>query len=401
MKNILFLTSTNLAANPRLLKELKLATANGYSATVIQFSIGNWSDEMTKQLMQEFPTVQFIELSAMRSPFMPWLLSSILQKLYSLLPSRFLTNKMLSIATGKRSLLLLRQLHEIKEKYDWIVAHNPATFYPALFFSKKIGAKLGIDVEDYHPGETKDMRQSAFMIKLMQEVLPQADYCSYASPLIKKEVHSVIRIPSNNNQFVIINGFDQNDFTVPAVSNTSALKVVWFSQYIDFERGLEKIIPVINSLSPEVELHLIGNLRPGFAKNCLQNTTGIILHGIMKQKELHQFLARFDVGLAVEPGKDRNNQLAISNKLIAYLQSGLFPVISATDAQLGFLKEQRIEIEHELLPESDLAIRKMFLKLIAEKKRIRDNSKIRFNVSREFDWVKLYSPLSFFWNKSG
>jgi len=48
MKKILFLTSTNLASNPRLLKELRLAVTHGYDCTVMQFQLGNWSDTATQ-----------------------------------------------------------------------------------------------------------------------------------------------------------------------------------------------------------------------------------------------------------------------------------------------------------------------------------------------------------------
>jgi hypothetical protein len=59
----------------------------------------------------------------------------------------------------------------------------------------------------------------------------------------------------------------------------------------------------------------------------------------MSQKLLHQLLADFDIGLALEPVKDENNDLAISNKMLSYLQAGLFVVASNTKAQESYLME--------------------------------------------------------------
>ncbi len=108
MKQILFLTSTNLASNPRLVKELMLALANGYNASVVQFYVGNWSDAMTDELKLQFAGVKFTELSALRKPFFPWFISTVAQKICSFLPIGIMNTQMLSVVAGKRSVLLLQ-----------------------------------------------------------------------------------------------------------------------------------------------------------------------------------------------------------------------------------------------------------------------------------------------------
>ncbi len=45
------------------------------------------------------------------------------------------------------------------------------------------------------------------------------------------------------------------------------------------------------------------------------------------------------MGLALEPGKDLNNELAISNKIIAYAQAGLYILATDTPAQQQFMHE--------------------------------------------------------------
>jgi glycosyltransferase involved in cell wall biosynthesis len=44
----------------------------------------------------------------------------------------------------------------------------------------------------------------------------------------------------------------------------------------------------------------------------------------------------YDIGLALEPGRDKNNQIALSNKIFTYLLAGNAVIFSATPAQKLF-----------------------------------------------------------------
>jgi glycosyltransferase involved in cell wall biosynthesis len=395
MKKILFLTSTNIAANPRLVKELRLASANGFSCTVVQFRLGNWSDEMSTTLAREFPNVEFVYLSALRSPFFPWLKSSLLEKLYRLLPETLLSDNRLSVAAGKRSLLLLSYLRRVQSLYDWVIAHNPACFYPALVFSKKSGAGLGIDVEDYHPGETADQKLSNLMLKLFRNVLPLADYISYASGSIFQKTNSVVSFNNHAKQLTLINGFPAKEFAATSSPVSDSLQLVWFSQFIDKRRGLEPILAATKALYPMVELHLIGNVKEPFFQEHVSGIHGVVYHPPLPQKELHLMLSTFDVGLALEPGRDENNQLALSNKLLAYAQAGLFIVASHTKAQDLFLQESRLAYVQTDLEEKQLV--KALLQLYEKKDAIRQHRAEQFAAGRQYDWEIISRDLIATW----
>lgn len=397
MKSILFLTSTNLAANPRLMKELKLARANGYSATVIQFSVGNWSDGMTNELQQQFTAVKFIQLSALRKPFFSWMLSTVLQKLCSIPPIGLRTNWMLSFSTGKRSFLLLKQLKKMTEKYEWVIAHNPAAFYPALWYGKRTGAKIGIDVEDYHPGETNNAKDADSIKKLMQAILPSATYCSYAAPLIAAEVQK--DIPGmTNKQLTILNGFDAAEFNEPLAATDEVLRLVWFSQNIDAGRGIEEVLPVVQQLYPAVELHLVGQLNHSFEEKFMQNKTGIVIHEPMPQKKLHHFLARFDVGLATDIPVNRNRDIALTNKILAYAQAGLAIAAMHTLAQDEFLSNSNLlYVQMENKAES---IRTALESLYKMKQNAELNKQKQFETGRLYAWQKLSQPLLTIWENN-
>lgn len=394
MKSILFITSTNLAANPRLVKELRLATTAGYATTVVQFRMGNWNDALTIQLQQEFLHTEFITLSALRSPFVPWLYSSLLQKLYNLLPVSFLSTKMLSVVTGKRSWLLLREIKKMRKSYDWVIAHNPAAFYPALVYAQRSGAKLGIDVEDYHPGETVLVKQQEQMLRLMQRVLPRALYCSYAAPLIAAETHK--KIPGlTNKQLVLLNGFAANEFKEPNESESKRLKLVWFSQNIDAGRGLEEVLPAVTALQDKVELHLIGHLNPIFGEKYVRNRNGIVVHQPMPQQQLHAFLATCDVGLATDVPINRNREIALTNKILAYTQAGLFILTFPVEAQLDFLTSY--QLQHRVMHNRYESILDVLALLATED--LSEKKMQQYAAGQQFDWLKLGKVLTATWEE--
>ena len=106
----LFLTSSNLATNPRLVKEVDLCLSLGHTVTVVQFLLGNWSDNYSDGVKKSLNNASFIELSAKRSPFFKWFSSSLLEYFFSKVPFKFLSDKFLSYSISKRSYLLYKEL---------------------------------------------------------------------------------------------------------------------------------------------------------------------------------------------------------------------------------------------------------------------------------------------------
>jgi hypothetical protein len=53
IKQVVFITTSNLAANPRLVKEIELARDMNFKISVIQFLFQGWSCELTKNLMSK------------------------------------------------------------------------------------------------------------------------------------------------------------------------------------------------------------------------------------------------------------------------------------------------------------------------------------------------------------
>lgn len=397
-KTILFLTTSNLATNPRLVKEMNLAIQLGYHVSVICFSFNNWSSDLNDQIKERFgSSIQLKEIPAGRTPISPWLLSSLFQKLNKFF-MLFDENKLsfISFALIKRAWLLHKELKKKHEQINLIVAHNPGSFYPAYAYSKKMQIPFGIDVEDYHPGETNHNHQSAMMRKMMQAVLPAAVYVTAASPLILKKVKEVCNENLNCTE-TVLNYFDCNEFLSPVSSDSEKLQLVWFSQYIDAGRGLEKIIETVKVFPDEVELHLYGKLNENFYRNYLSNVTNITVHPVLPQKELHQKLSIYDVGLAAEDSSANfNRDICLTNKLLSYYQAGLYILASNTSAQKQFIQQHP---EHGIIT----TIKSEDLKnsihgLVEQKSKLRQTSMQRFEKARSANSESELQKLSSIWS---
>lgn len=338
-KRFLFLSTLNLATNPRLYKEIRLAVDCGYKVTVICFEFDNWSTSFNQELKSSLSNISIITIPGGRSRLLPWLKSVLLERFFRG-AGRFISlpDSALSQAISRRSMLLIKELKTLKESFDLVIGHNPGALYPSIWAAKKYNSAVGFDIEDYHPGQGDDKNEQWLTKLLVQRMLPKMNYVSFASAFIMGRTCEDLKI-RNKSWFVVLNYFMSTDFEIPEQINTGPLQLVWFSQNIDYGRGLEQIVPALSGFKNQIELTLIGNKKQKFFDEHLSDKNSIKVMHPVDQKSLHKMIGYFDVGLAIEPGKDINNIMALSNKLFAYFQSGLYILASDTPAQNEFFKE--------------------------------------------------------------
>ncbi|MBC5773490.1 hypothetical protein H8S95_05395 [Pontibacter sp. KCTC 32443] len=339
--HLLLLTTTNLSANPRLVKDIRLALSNGYKVTVVLFDLRQWTTELEKLYQQEFNEVKLIYLPLTRRSLFSWLQTTVLHQLAKLLNRVFpFSLELCAWASDKRSILLTKKLKELsKFRYDFVVSHNLGTLFPAFILSKKYNLPFIFDVEDYHPGEfihvdaANEKRRREL---LMQKILCKASFVTAASPLIAREVEKLCQIPV----FTINNSFYSNEFDLPLIENNldEKLKLVWFSQNINHGRGLELLLPALDPFCDAVTLTLIGNINSHFSNQWIQHRKYLKVIAPLKQDILHKELSKYDVGLALELiSADYNRNIALTNKIFAYKQAGLFVLVTDTKAQVEFM----------------------------------------------------------------
>jgi len=400
-KQFLFLSKDNLTTNPRLLKELKTAVNQGVKVDFVGFDSGRWSDKIDQELIKNIDA-NFHYISITRKPFLSWFLSSVVektaQKLYPFFKNSLTIN---AYAHSKRSVLLDNYLRKNRKKYELVVAHTLPTLFSAYQFARKTGTKFIFDIEDYHPGEVisaGEKAETARRIFLMKKLLPQASFITYASPLIGE--HSLKLLPDYpDNQHVIINNcFSETEFRFKN-NNSEKLRFVWFSQNISQGRGLELVVPALAKFKDKVELHLIGNLYSDFYDDFLSKYADFVkIHQPLSQKALNLKLAEFDIGLAVEiSAVDLNKKIALSNKIFAYSQSGLYVLATNTLAQIKFLHKHK---NMGLISEQNSASFEASVEQIIEKiGEIRKQKQARFDYAQKLSWENESEKLMKIWDK--
>ena len=396
-KHVLLLTSTNLACNPRCLKEVRLLLSKGAKVTVVAFHLHNWSEEIERELNRELTKADFYYLETTKKELMPWLVSSLLEKAARFISPLFPENIFwAAMAVSKRSWLLLRWAKRASIKPNLVIAHNPAAFYPAQYFGKKNNIPFALDIEDYHPGESTPANVKQAVSTLMGKIIPGTAYSSFAAPLIKQHTEKLL-VKNSSNLPVVNNFFPGKDFTEPAVLEKDKLQLVWFSQNIDFGRGLEELLEVFPGFDGLFDLTLIGSPKEPFISRYIADEKSITVIPALHPEKLIKLMGQFDIGLAIEPAKDLNNTLALSNKILTYFQAGLFIVASDTAAQQLFIDgHQQHGICTSLVKEK---LYTTFTGIAENKEKIRLAKANRFRNAQLFNWENESALLLNEWDK--
>ena len=383
-RSILFLTSTNLACNPRCLKEVKLAAATNINVTVVAFRLGNWSDELEQEIVKGLTNVRFHYLDITREQFIPWLRATIYLKTARLIHSVFPENVFwASMAINKQSWALYKWAQQYKGRPDLVIAHNPPAFFAADRLASKNGVPFALDIEDYHPGEVDNKAIESPLTVVMRSLMKRSVYNSFAAPRIKAYCRQTLGI-DRETDIVVNNVFSSDEFSFQDGEGGGKMKAVWFSQNIDLGRGLEEMIPCLQELAPDIELTLIGDPKEPFCQNFVGGRDFIRVIRPVSQRELHQIIARADIGLALETGRDTNRKLTLTNKLWAYFQAGLFILAFDTPAQAEFVT---LYPEHALTTELNRkSISDALALLIRRLPEIRSQKHTRFTAAKRSGW---------------
>ncbi|MFN3952800.1 MAG: hypothetical protein ACK4KT_10405, partial [Thermaurantimonas sp.] len=75
---LLFITTSSLSTNPRLVKELSLAS-NLKDIKVIAFKIGGWAHEEDNKIINKLSVASIKLITATRNPLLPWFFSTVIQ----------------------------------------------------------------------------------------------------------------------------------------------------------------------------------------------------------------------------------------------------------------------------------------------------------------------------------
>ncbi len=417
MKNILYILSGNLSTTPRALKVI-LSTPKNISFRIVLINRDNRWNEKDKALIEQH-NLDVVSLNLTRKPLLKWMIITIFYKLarlfYPIFPNRLDIN---GYASEKSSIILWRYLlsHNMSN-LGLIIGHSYGSLYPTWKLSKRLNVPFCFDIEDFHPGENinndivNEIKRRKFLIK---NILPHASCLTSASPLIGE--YTLKLIGNHKSHQVILNSFPQKEFSPPIKKSNNqvpSLNLVWYSQTISFNRGIEQFLEAIlqikNPQSTTIKITLIGNLDLNFNENIIQsfqkkikdnNQLFLNIKPPLQQDQLHKELSNYDIGLALEfNNSELNRQICLTNKIISYLQAGLFIFATDTDAQKQFMYNVQNHNVGVLCGQSKQELTECLEKIIEYPYKVYRYKDERFNTGKKFCWEKEKSKLNCIWTK--
>jgi hypothetical protein len=341
-KKILLISSGQPSLNPRLVKEADALTNTGYKVTVLYAYWNSWGTQHDRELLAKKKWKAIRAGGDPEQRRLIWFLSRLIQR-----TAQFLLRNTrcypclaeLAISRGERFLVIEAKKHEA----DLYIAHNLGALPAAVKAGKRYKKPVGFDAEDFHRQEaTDDMTSYSFKVAkyIEDKYLPQADYITASSPLIAERYSSLYK----RKVISILNVFPKTE-DISIRNDNVRLKLFWFSQVIGPSRGLELIVEAMRLATAKTELHLLGKIEDSYRQNLsdLSNITDddekLFFYEPIMADSIFRFATQFDIGLASETGFCLNNNLALSNKLFTYIQSGLAIAVSNTPAQAAFIDQ--------------------------------------------------------------
>jgi hypothetical protein len=333
------------STNPRLVKEANSFAEAGFEVAVIYSYWTRWASE-TDQLL--FKKVNWEPILAGGSPFedkYTYFFTRLRSKIFGYLAKKISFKfGIAEIARGRTYPELLKKAKQLKA--DLYIAHIQAALPAAVKAAKKNKAKCGFDAEDFHRQEVDDDEKSFYfrISKFIEDkYLPVTDYLTASSPLISEQYATLY----NRKVITLLNAFPKTHLQAPVRQvETKPLKLFWVSQTVGNNRGIEKIIEALGISQTGAELHLLGNVTNDYKQQlrALAQSNGLdknslIFYPPKNPDEIPYIAAGFDIGMATETGFCLNNNIAVSNKIFTYIQSGLALAVSNTPGQSGYLKQ--------------------------------------------------------------
>jgi len=331
MSRILFITPKQPSTNPRLRKAADALSEAGHTVHVLYAFNADWAAKADEDILQEANWTYELIGGTPHKKKWPYHISRIKRKIDAWrghIEGAYCRSLQAYIRKG------------ISWKPDLVIGHNPGAISPTLDIAKKLNIPSIFDAEDFYRGETNSSAIQAEITQLEDRWLDKFSHVTAAAPLIAKQYSSLY---PNQVFSTINNAFPSQQISQPSPINGS-LKVIWFSQVIGTDRGLVEFIKGLLQ-APEIDilLTLIGSETDEF-KSFIESQPQprrlkIRVMQPLPESELFKILKDHQIGLAIEPGFSKNNEIARSNKLFSYLVAGCHIIATRTPAQIDFERE--------------------------------------------------------------
>lgn len=335
-RRILILTASHLCRNPRVVKEATTLGLSGYDVTVLTVSVHPRFEAIDRDLVADLP-FRRVSLDYCSDN---WLsrLSDFSQR-SATWTARFLcrTWRIESAQSLGPAWALLRAAKSIPA--DLTIVHTEIPIWAAQHLINS-GRKVAVDVEDWY---SEDLlyadRQSRPTYLLKSAESFALKNCAYSSTTSGSMSSALAERYNCRPPIILRNTFPyQPRSRIELGRKQEQPAFIWFSQTIGPGRGLELFFAAWARTTYPSDVYLLGDERPGYGdklRHRLPPSHRDRVHflELVPPNDLPLLLAKFDIGLALEPNWPLNRNLTISNKIFQYMNAGLAVVMSDTVGQ--------------------------------------------------------------------
>jgi glycosyltransferase involved in cell wall biosynthesis len=346
-KKVIFVTSAQPSANPRMLKSAIYLSSLGFLVDVIYARISPWANHLDSQIFDNYKNINWIGVG-------PKIESSILKKVY-LLRQRFwrilFVLSRSNIYTGAKGFTLLSQeleLEVLQRPGDLYIGHNLGALRAVIKAANKFRTPSLFDFEDYHRGEHHISSIEYEMIRLLESrYVPFLSFATTSSPLITEKYLSLF--PKITFQ-TILNVFSKEQLGKKQhVFDALPIKLFWFSQHVGLERGLQQILISMSKVDKfKITLTIVGNCssaRMTYLKKLIDHLglseEAVQFLGVLNLDGLFELASQHNIGIASEIISNDNREICLTNKIFSYMLAGLAILASSTKAQSSLFKQNK------------------------------------------------------------
>lgn len=350
--DICIVTSGCLATGPRVEKEADALGAAGYRVAVV---VTHWLDSQPEwdariAAGRRWTLFPLEWLPRKRKTSLGGIASIALHRAARRAASSGLSVRLLQACLASSDRAAPLALHALRVPAHLYIAHNLGALPAAMLAARLRGARHAFDVEDDHLGELNAAQQRGgegrVVRVIMDAGLRSAAFVTAASDGIARAVAARhdIELPTT-----VLNAFPvslRDRLDGQRLDRRGAgLSLVWYSQTVGLDRGLQDVIEALGRMRGETQLHVRGTLSPEVESvlRALARSAGVdhrlFFHPQAHPDELLSRIAEHDVGLALEQDVNDNRLIAVTNKLLFYMLAGLAIVATDTPGQRGIAEQ--------------------------------------------------------------
>ena len=325
---ICVITAGHLATCPRMVKAASALAEAGHDVRMISTKFLDWAADADRPLApRRWRAVDFRRRSAPAAYWRTALEFHAARHWVRRMGARHASLGTLAAANGRAARDLLKLA--LAEPADLFYGGTRGGLAIAALAARHAGVPYGIDLEDFHDGESEGS-PCEIIRQIERRVLPRAAFVTAGSCAIASRYEADYGIP-----VLPIH----NTFPLPAQApdpeppGHGALRLYWFGQTIGADRGLEDVIRAVDLAGIRAELHLRG------AGAFTHRQLPVHIHPPAPPGQMIDLCRPYDIGLSPEEGRTPNRELCLANKALTYILGGLAVVLSDTAGQRQFACE--------------------------------------------------------------